>query len=573
MAKTTLSDSHSNLCRDYSSFIKWAINKISKNTDKWTDYTVSEPDTLMLSSIAAMHDYAQYIIDQMYLDTDIDVCTTRFLHQVSAAMGQYLAGTNMIKIPIMIKNESSEDVTINSFEIFIHENELFTNPNSITIPANSVTESFVTRNAVNEMIYKINKNSNGEFFLNGSVETGSIIIYGVNENGNQILLNSCDYIFDLLYDKDTYRYLISSIDNNVLRIKVSPLVLTDFTAILVKYTTVDDYPVKEFLQLNLLSEQYKNLQVTTTSNTTITSKIPINTEKLTYLNSLTNIRTLCNRIYNLNLGELARRIDNYRLSYEPNSNRTVIPKFEYTTRDNRPLNGESGYPQVSSVNYFKSLGLNNKVLTIVFDSIPTYDLIVTYNENTRIVITNDILQQSLLNTSNLYITLQDYDKSSDIFIGFKNLGNFIKYVNNPIIYNMEILATEKSILLNKFTNNILLFNEYPEIKFLIPYILDLSSNIVLKQDINQLSLMTKITTLLYNTLINGEIISDIKGSYRRLELLIKNNIPEISDIKFTAIKDDQQMYVVSPDQHLVIDSPENYLNSNTINFSTEGDES
>ena len=572
MSKTSLSDAYSNLCRDYSSFIKWAIDKISKNTTKWTDYTVSEPDTLMLSSISTMHDYAQYIIDQMYLNTDIDVCTTRFLHQVSAAMGQYLLGTNSVQIPIQIKNNSSKDISINAYEVFTYNNELFTNPNKIIIPANSLTESYIIRNIVNEMIYKINKNSNGEFLLKGSIETSSINIYGINENGDQIRLNSCNYIFDLLYDSDEYKYLITSIDDEILRIKISPSVLSNFTAILVKYTIIDDYPIKENLQLNLLSDEFdnENIDISTISSVSINSDIPINSEKLTYLNSLINIRTLCNKPYELNLGELSKRIDNYKLYYEPDKNRVEIPFLEYTTIDNKPLYGDPN--QIESTDYFKNLFLSGNLLSITFKVIPVYDLTITYNNDTTIVITNNKLT-SLDSSKSLKINLQDYDNSSKIFVGFKNLGNFIEYDTNSS-NNMKILETEMHILVDKFRDNILIMHKTPKIKFLSPYVLDLSSEIILTQDLDKLSLMTRITTLLYNTLINGEIINNIRGSYRRLELLIQNNIKEVSDIKFTAIKDDtDSMYIVSSDQHLVIDSPENYLNSGKIKFSTKGDES
>lgn len=647
MSKTSLSDSYSNLCRDYSSFIKWAISKISKNTEKWTDYTVSEPDTLLLSSIATMHDYAQYIIDQMYLNTDIDVCTLRFLHQVSAAMGQYLSGTNPIQIPIYITNNSSKNISIDAYEVFSYNNELFTNPNPVIIPANSSAESIIVRNTVNEMIYKINKNSNGEFLLRGNVETNSVSVYGIKETGEQIEIDNCSYIFDLLYDSilvenqllqvdntqssqkmylqnpvkpgtvkikfknfeytdnpetgeilgkneksiglinyttgelslteyDSntfvsycnweFRYLISSIDNEVLRIKISPSSLNNFTALLVKYTLIDDYPIKENLPLILLdNDKNKNLKISTISNVSIDSEIPIDSEKLIYLNSLTNIKTLCNKPYNLNLGELSKRIDNYRLHYEPNSS-DVIPLFEYTTYDNKVLTGDY------SENYFKNIFRISSKFTIEFNSIPVYDLVITYNNDTEIVITNNILNEMITNMR-IELNLQDYDSQYRVFVGFKNLGNFVQY--DPTQSNgIKNLNTEMSILLQKFENNILIVHKTPRIKFLMPYILNLQSNIILNQDVNQLDLMTRITELLYNTLIDGKIVTDTRGSYRRLELLIQTNIKEIVSINFTSIpSDEEQAYRVTADQHLVIDSPENYLASGNIIFMTRGDES
>lgn len=575
MAKTSLSDNYSNLCRDYSSFIKWAISKISKNTTKWTDYTVSEPDTLILSSISTMHDYAQYIIDQMYLNTDIDICTTEFLHQVSAAMGQYLAGTNTITIPIRIINRSQENITINPYEVFIYNNELFVNPEKIIIPANLSSESYIVRNTVNEMIYKLNKNSNGEFILNGSIEIGSLNIYGIKEDGSQTKLNSCDYIFDLLYDSGKYNYLITSINDKKFRIKISPFIQKSFTAILVKYTIIDDYPIKENLQLKLLSDKFddNNLLITTINSVSIDSDIPITSEKLTYLNSLTNVRTLCNKPYNLNLGELLKRIEDYRLTYEPNVNRTIIPFFEYTTFDNKPLYGDPS--QTISSDYFKNIAISSGILNIQFNDIPVYDLTITYNSDITVTIINSVLKQLTSSSNTISITLQNYDSQDDVFIGFKNLGNFIQYhIDTQGNKEITYLATEMSLLIEKFLRNTLIMHQTPEIKFLSPYILDLSSEITLIQDIDHLIIMTQITTLLYDTLIHGEIISNVRGSYRRLELLIQNNIKEISQIKFVSIKYDQDpAYVVTSNQHLVINSPENYLSSGKIKFSTKGDES
>lgn len=569
MSKTSLSDSNSNLCRDYSSFVKWAIDKISKNTDKWTDYTVSEPETLMLSSIATMHDYAQYIIDQTYLNTDIDVCTTRFLHQVSAAMGKYLSGTNSIQIPIQIINNSENTITIEPYEVFTYGNELFTNPDEIIIPPGLMAESYVVRNTVNEMIYKIDKNSNGEFLLRGSVETSSVSVYGISSDSSQVELTSCDYIFDLLYaDSNSYKYLVTSIDNDVLRIKISPSTFQNFDALLVKYVIIDDYPIRENLQLNLLSDS-NDLQITTISAVSIDSDIPINSEKLTYLNSLTNIRTLCNKPYSLDLGELNKRIENHRLIYEPSPTRRSLPLFEYTTFDNAALNGSDVPPGIEYFNLSTGdtfFNKNNRLLQISFNSIPVYDLIVTYNTDIEITIPNRTLRQLLNSSKIITVTLENYKENNSVYVGFKNLGNFIKFeINNNFIAFPD--QTEFSLLTEKFINNILIEHELPVFKFLSQYILSLDSTIILSKNVNHLEIINKITTLLYEILVNGEIISGIKGSYRRLEILIQNNIPEIYKITFT-----KNSYTLSSSQHLVIDSPENYLNSGNIEFRNREDE-
>lgn len=606
MSKTSLSDSYSNLCRDYSSFTKWAISKISKNTDKWTDYTVSEPDTLMLSSISTMHDYVQYTIDQMYLNTDIDVCSTRFLHQVSAAMGQYLAGTNEIKIPVKIVNNSPEIVTIDAYEVITYGNELFTNPNKLIIQSNSMIESYIVRNTRNEMIYKIDKNSNGEFFLNGSIEKGSISIIGIGKDTQEKDLKEplaeSNNIFDVLYDESKptintpaeYKYLITSIDANTIRIKISPRAQGRYSAIIVNYTVIDDYPIKENLQLNLLSDLDRNITITTTSNVSKNSEIPINDEKLVYLNSLNEIKTLCNKPYKLELDGLSKRIDNYRLTYEPNGNRMTLPFLEYSTFDYIPLTGDQTDDGDAPTMYFKDfsfipLTLDSEgnppepyLLTIQFNRIPVYDLVITYynsDETIRIYISNSDLKKTLSeNQMSITITLQKYpfkgatsSNSLPIYVGFKDLNEKMvqlrKLLNQPIfiVGGNKGEITEKSILLEKLTPDLLIDSDTTT-KFLIPYILDLSSTITLSQDVDQLDIITKITTLLYDTLVNGEIVNNIRGSYRRLELLIKQNIKEIVNIQFNIGQDENATYLINQDQYLVIDTPENYKNSGTIKF-------
>ena len=572
MANTSLSDQYSNLCRDYSSFIKWGIDKISKNTTKWTDYSISEPDTLMLSSISIMHDYSQYVIDQLYLNTDLDVCSLKFLHQVSAAMGNYLNGTNPIKIPIKITNNTPNFCTIDPYEIFVCDNELFTNPEKINIPANSSTESFVVRNVMNNIIYSLNDSSKGEFRLNGNIEKASINVSGITSDGSIELLPKCDYIFDLLFDNSTCQYLITSIDYTSLRIKISPKTLKNYTALLVQYTISDDYPIKSGLQLNSL--KYPEILVETIDNVSINSEIPINNEKLNYLNSLEYVRTLCNIPYDLQLGELTNKINNYNLKYNTNSS-IIIPLFEYTTYNDKALSGSggTGVPTNYLEEYFYSLDYNTKSqkLTITFDSVPQYyNLIITYNLDTTIVVTKDQLLNNLqININNqkyISVILQDYDNNSDLSIGFANLGYFIKY-NAQSQNKMEYLSSELQILLNKFAKNLLIKHRFPQIKFLEPLYLDLSSNITLIQSYDPLEIITKIITLLNNIIIGNQIVNDTIISYRRLEILIQNNIEEIIDIEFT--NPNKKVYI-NADRHLALKSPEQYLSS--IKFRTEGDD-
>lgn len=573
MYKTSLSDANSNLCRDYSSFIKWSLDKISQNTEKWTDFSISEPDTLMLSSMSVMHDYAQYIIDRIYLSTDLDVCSSRFLHQASAMMGTYLWGTNQITIPAIFTNNTPEFVTINPYEIMNYENELFTNPKEITIAPNSYVRGSVVRNTVNNKIYKIDKSSNGEYFLDGDIERGSVSVSGIKDDGSQVLLTELDYIFDLLFNEIEVNnsYLLTSKDYKELRIKISPYVHQNYTAILVKYTLVDDFPVKSGLNLTLMSNP--QIDITISDDVSITSDIPINVSKLNYLNSLTNIRTLCNKPFNLVLGELSKKISNYKITYEPSPSRDIIPVFEYTTINNDPLLGDTSAVPIKTEVYLEKLAIYNNPpsLQMKFKTIPPYDLIITYNAGQIYLFHKDVVEL-IKNSSNqmLEIDLPGFTgtpNDGSLFIGFPGLGNF--YQNIPDTQtglSFTYLTSEKIILMNSLIKNKLIKHKNPIVKFLTPKIFDLASTILVNNNVT--NLVEQIVQLLYDTFIHGEIVNNTYVSRRKLEFLIKNNIPEIISIKFDNPID---RMIIDKNSYLALDTVENYTQSGDIKIITEGD--
>lgn len=81
-------DSNSYLLRDYSGFVRNLTDKLPNLTDKWTDFTVSEPDTIFLNNIAYIDDLLSYIIDYRYELTSVKYTQNRdFLNSVCTLTG------------------------------------------------------------------------------------------------------------------------------------------------------------------------------------------------------------------------------------------------------------------------------------------------------------------------------------------------------------------------------------------------------------------------------------------------------------------------------------------------------
>lgn len=83
-----LIDSNTYLLRDYTSLIQNLTDKMSTLTTKWTDFTISEPDTIFLSNIAYLNDLTSYIIDYRYLLTSVKYTSSRdFINSICILTG------------------------------------------------------------------------------------------------------------------------------------------------------------------------------------------------------------------------------------------------------------------------------------------------------------------------------------------------------------------------------------------------------------------------------------------------------------------------------------------------------
>lgn len=81
-------DSNSYLLRDYSGFVRNLADRLPSLTQKWTDLTISEPDTIFLNNIAYINDLLSYSIDFNYLLSSVKYTANRdFLNTVCALTG------------------------------------------------------------------------------------------------------------------------------------------------------------------------------------------------------------------------------------------------------------------------------------------------------------------------------------------------------------------------------------------------------------------------------------------------------------------------------------------------------
>lgn len=576
-------DSNYNLCRDYSSFIKWSLDKISKISDNWTDYSVTEPDTLMLSSISMIHDYTQYIIDQMYLNTDLDVCSTKFLNQASSLMGKFLWNTNEVKIPVVIKNNSISDViTIEEFEMFNNGNELFTNPEKIRLLPGCETDTYFVRNTVNQKIFRISSNSIGEYYLNGNIERSSIVVYGISEDGSQSRLDNCSDILYLLFNNYDDVYMIYSENDELFKIKLSPNTYNKYTAILVKYTLVDDYPIKSGFILNRVSGNSSELTITVSDSINIVSSRDKKLSKLEYVNSLKEIKTLCNSTSSVNLGELSKRIKHYRFTYDISSDRDVLPLFEYATYDNKPLLGDifSSIQGIQYINKASLIKIANGGYSLNLDlengdssSVIPYDIKFKYKSTDNVIesitVRNLDFVSSLTSNNQYIIDLYKFDTNYPIYIEFIGLGDFYEIIIDEdkkdlsvIPTNINQLESELQLLYEIFNKNIIIGNKLPVIRFLSPQYLNLRSTIIVKGLVDEYEFISEIVDYVNELLIHDDLISNNYISNRRLETAISDHFDDIVDMTINEI----DRVIINPTNYLVMKSVNEYLSEISIKF-------
>lgn len=553
----SLHDRYLNLCKDYSSFIKWGINKIVQNSVSWSDFSISEPDTLLISSISTAHDYTQYVIDEMYRSTDLDLCSPGFLYQISAIMGKPLIGTNPISIPITLSNHTNQIINLQAFEVFQHGSELFTNPESIAILPNSDTSSFLVRNTGNTKVFQTISSNCGEYYINENLEIASIQVFSISTAGAVSQLKQVDSVIDVLGNNviDNYpKFSLTIIDAHYYRFKIDPKTYKESSMIIIKYAMVDDYPVK--IDLELKSLTHPELEIQIKSSVEIQSDRTINSGKLEYLKSLNEIQTINNSTREFIVSELSSKIRESKLSYEI-SNSDVIPLLDYITADDKPLTGDS-FEYCTEASY----NGNSGSLEILFKSIPPYSSIILQTDS---LITNLPLPNNLKFSGNVYKLSIRITKPTLFKLGFNGIGflyQFSESTGNS--YKMTVLSGELSVLNQHLLNYSLIGNKPARSRRLASAILTLDSEIVVET--YKTELLPEIVEILKSYLFkNGNIVNDTIIAYDKLAAILKKQIPEIIDVSFN-----RSIFIISDTQYLEIKDPSYY--SNSVKFkSREGE--
>lgn len=102
-------DANSFLLRDYFAFIQNIASRIPSLTSKWTDYSVSEPDTIFLNNTAYLQDLVSYAIDYRYLQTSVKYTSSQdFMNSICILTGgsaPFYKETYSLKIVSSIKQK------------------------------------------------------------------------------------------------------------------------------------------------------------------------------------------------------------------------------------------------------------------------------------------------------------------------------------------------------------------------------------------------------------------------------------------------------------------------------------
>jgi hypothetical protein len=71
MSNAKIVDSKLLLSRDFSTLMEWSINKIPKITPDWTDFSITAPEMIYLSTACYIYDIMHYSVDRKYLNNQI----------------------------------------------------------------------------------------------------------------------------------------------------------------------------------------------------------------------------------------------------------------------------------------------------------------------------------------------------------------------------------------------------------------------------------------------------------------------------------------------------------------------
>jgi hypothetical protein len=538
------------LCRDYSSFIKWAISAVQSQSDKWTDFSVPEPDTLMLSLIATGLDYVQYMIDQKYLNTDLDLCSAQFLSQLSSSTGKILSFNSPVKIPIVITNQSNEDYELPAYAVMISDRELYSTIEDIKVAPKSTYVSYLTRGTIHQIFIEEDLTHLGEYIISGKIETGSLSIVR-SSSENSTILYPCDDILRVLLGENQYQ--ISSISDDLWLLKVSPP--KNFTGkglLQIRYTEIDDFASSgdlEFLPVDpsLVNE---NVVIKVQSPVNETSRISLNSNRLSYLNSLLEIDTVNNSTSVLNLDKMSSKIVKYMIDESTNNtffsatsgdDFRSLALFKYVASDNRIFDDYQLLPNSISILqdnltdmwYLKIQMLNNLDL-------PPYDLKIMFSlaDGVEHIVYSYLSARS--NPSEIRIDLPWVSSRPSL----TSMKIYYDELTNPLdenqglwcIYEDENTIISKTPEIDYFQDHVSSLSNRAKVRTLClkPKHLLLSGTITIV-DQRQHDVLTDVYNVVSSYLSSiSDLITDTHINYVRLQYEIINNLSYIKDVKITS---------------------------------------
>lgn len=540
------------LCRDYSSFIKWAISAIQDQSDKWTDFSVPEPDTLMLSLIATGLDYVQYMIDQKYLNTDFDLCSSQFLAQLSSSTGKTLSLNSPVKIPVVITNQSNEDYELPAYTVMISGKELYSTVENIKVAPRSTYVSYLTRGTVHQIFIEEDLTHLGEYIISGKIETGSLSIVR-SSSENSIDLHPCSNVLEVLFGEN--RYQISSISDDLWLLKVSPP--KNFTGkglLQIRYTEIDDFASSgdlEFLPVDL-SLVNENVTIKVQSPVNEKSKISLNSNRLSYLNSLLEIDTVNNSTSMLNLSKMSSKItkyvinestDNTLFSANSGDDFRSLALFKYVSSDDRVFDDYQLLSGSSLINILQD-GLTDmwylKIQMPNNVSFPPYDLkiIFSLSDNIEHIVYSYLQNRS--NASEIRIDLPWVSSRPSLTSMKIYYNELIDPLNEDqglwCIYQDENTMISKTPEIDYFQDHVLSLSNRAEVRTLClkPKHLLLSGTVIII-DQRQHDVLTDIYTVVSSYLSSiSDLITDTHVSYARLQYEILNNLSYIKDVNITS---------------------------------------
>lgn len=556
ITSTPLSDSLSNLCRDYGSFINWASGKIKQYPEQgWSDLTVSEPDTLTLSQIAAMHDYVQLSIDNLYVNTNPEISTEVFFRQLSAAMGLYTTYYNPHYVEVLITNNNElgqDPITIPAFSNFYINELTLTNPTKLVIPSLSSTRTNLVFGTYSTKIYSINKFTNGEIYINDNIEVSSLIVIGSSGDSSTLTpLTEESNIIALITSPELVAYQITYRGENLYRLKISPKALLTYKAIIVQYTTVNSQSVSKGISISYSQSSSLDIVVEQTSEFTINTR---NSNLIRYYDSITTINEFNTSSSLIDFSELQGKISWYNISYTTNSTLN-IPKLLLITSDSSPLTGSGTDFEYLDVGNTSLVSISNVApytynLGIKFNKLPVYSLNLNYS-NYSIAVTSESMNLTLITESPI----------DSVIVSNPGLGDLYKI---PISQVPQVLNTETEILYEILDKKY--SRDYPPLQLgtnilvLSPSILQLNSTVITSKPSSTINDILKV---LQSKLLT-QVITNTTIMYSQIKALILNNIPYISDITFTS-----RRAIIESTQYLTLGDTNLYQSQIIIK---EGDE-